>query len=417
MATQAERVTPGISVARLLSVSMCARFLVDTGIQLFNPFLPIIATGLGVDIVTLGRLLGVQNLMGLASPALGVVAERRSYRLVMRLSLLAGALGFLCIGLSRHLALALVGMMLIGLCLAGFIPTLVAYLSARLPYARRARGLGILEYSWALSGIVGMMVVGQIIALYGWRAPFYGLAVGLAGMALLFGALPPVRRSAADAALTSATGSPALSLRHRVVRFLDLGAGARSAYCAILASTLNFVALMQFNLAYGAWFTDQYSAGPLELGTVALLLGSFDLCASVSVSIFTDRLGKRRSVLLGVAGALLGYAALPMLNIGFGPAVIAFAVTRGFAEFFIVSIITLLSEQAPKQRAKVMTINVAAMQIGFTIAGFSGPWLYTHYGVAGLSLISLLIMLGAGAIVLMWVREPDAPQQPSTLPG
>jgi predicted MFS family arabinose efflux permease len=389
---------------RLLGISMAARFLVDTGIQTFSPFLPIIAAGLGVDIVTLGRLLGVQNLVGLASPALGAVAERRGYRLVMRLSLLSGALGFLLIGVSRQLALALAGMVLIGLCLAGFIPTLVAYLSTRLPYARRARWLGILEYSWALSGIVGLLLVGQLIAVAGWRAPFFIIAVGLGLMSIVFGLLPAARTERSYEPLRQ--DRTARSWRQRMIAFFDLGAGARSAYSAILASMLNFIALMQFNLAYGAWLSEQYGIGPAQLGTVALLLGCFDLCASISVSLFTDRIGKRRSVLLGAGGGVVGYACLPFLNIGLAPAVLAFAVTRGFAEFFIVSILSLLSEQAPAQRAKVMTLNVAAMQVGFTIAGLSGPWLYTYYGIGGLAICSTLVLAVGGAVVWLRVREP-----------
>jgi predicted MFS family arabinose efflux permease len=403
LATQSQRVTPDITFARLLGVSMAARFLVDTGIQTFSPFLPMIAAGLGVDIVTLGRLLSVQNLVGLASPALGAAAERRGYRLVMRFSLLSGALGFLLIGVSRQLALALAGMVLIGLCLAGFIPTLVAYLSARLPYARRARGLGILEYSWALSGIVGMLLVGQLIAVAGWRAPFFIISVGLGLMVILFGLLPATKTEYSQEPLS---GDPiAGSWRQRLTGFFDLGAGARSAYSAILASSLNFIALMQFNLAYGAWLSERYGIGPAQLGTVALLLGCFDLCASVSVSLFTDRLGKRRSVLLGAGGGVVGYACLPFFDVGLAPAVVAFAVTRGFAEFFLVSILSLLSEQAPSQRAKVMTLNVAAMQIGFTIAGFSGPWLYTYYGVSGLAICSTLVLAVGGLVVWLRVRE------------
>jgi predicted MFS family arabinose efflux permease len=400
--TERQQQSADVSVVRLLGISISARLLVDTGVQTFNPFLPIIATGLGVDIVTMGRLLGVQNLTGLLSPLLGSLAERRGYRLVMRLSLLAGALGFLSVGLSRHLVLALFGMVLIGLCLAGFIPTLVAYLSARLPYHRRARGLGILEYSWALSGMIGMMLVAQLINLTGWRTPFFVLAAGLLVMVVVFGALPPGSRSAPTQQVAPAM---ALSWRQQMSNFFDLGANARSAYSAILASSLNFFAIMQFNLVYGAWLTDQYGVGPLQLGAVALLFGCFDLAASVSVSLFTDRIGKRRSILVGAGGALLGYALVPWLNIGLIPAVVTLAAARGFAEFFIVSILSLLSEQAPAQRARVMTLNVAAIQIGLTLAGFTGPWLYTQFNITGLALISCLVVGAAALVTIWWVRE------------
>jgi predicted MFS family arabinose efflux permease len=388
--------------ARLMGIAISARLLIDTGIQTFNPFLPIIASGLGLDIVTVGRLLGIQNLTGLTSPLLGVLAERHSYRRVMQWSLVAGAIGFLLIGLSVGLWSALSGMLLIGFCVAGFIPTLVAYLSARLPYARRARGLGMLEYSWALAGILGLFAVGQLIERFGWRLPFFGLTVGLLVMAVIFGALPPVQRGRT----LHPTATTPDQRRTLIPQFFALGDGGRSAYCAILAGALNFMALMQFNLAYGAWFSDQYGIGPAQLGTVALVLGCLDLCASVSVSLFTDRLGKRRSVLLGGLGALIGFALLPLLNRALIPAVLGLAVTRGFAEFFIVSNISLLSEQTPTQRAKLMTLNVACTQLAITLAGFTGPWIYTTIGITGLAVASSLALAASLIIILLWVREP-----------
>jgi predicted MFS family arabinose efflux permease len=399
------RRAPGeISFARLMSLSMAARLLVDTGIQTFSPFLGIIGQGLGVDLVTMGRLLAVQNGAGLLSPALGELAERIGYRRVMQGALLAGALGFGLVGTSQHLTTALLGMVGIGLCLAGFIPTLVAYISARLPYATRARGLGIIEYSWALSGIVGLYVVGQLIAATSWRTPFYGLAVGLGVMAALFGLLPPARGADQPALPHRHAGHPRTASQ-RITSFFALGPGAASAYSAIAAGALNFFAIMQLNLTYGAWLGEHYAINPAQLGTVALILGCFDLLASVSVSLFTDRIGKKRSVLLGAAGTLIGLLLLPLLNIGLAPAVLGLAITRGFAEFFIVSNISLLSEQVPTLRAKVMTLNVACVQIGFALAGFTGPWLYITYGVAGLALVSFCALLLASLLMLLRVRE------------
>ena len=56
-------------------------------------------------------------------------------------------------------------MVLLGLCLAGFIPTVVAYLSARLPYARRALavlGEGIEAAQLAQRGQRGRVTIGTI---------------------------------------------------------------------------------------------------------------------------------------------------------------------------------------------------------------------------------------------------------------
>ena len=64
---------------------------------------------------------------------------------------------------------------------------------------------------------------------------------------------------------------------------------------------------MQLMIAHGAWLQEQYGLTPALLGCVAFVFGWFDLAASVSVSLFTDRIGKRRSVMLGIIGSLIGY--------------------------------------------------------------------------------------------------------------
>ncbi|MEZ4734733.1 MAG: MFS transporter [Caldilineaceae bacterium] len=392
-----------LSFAHLMGLSISARLLIDTVAQLFNPFLTIFAVGLGVDVVTLGRLLSLRLVTGIFTPVMGALADRHGYRRMMRLAILCVIAGLLLIGGSRGMVLLVLGMVVMGIGQAGFVPTLHAYLSARLPYNVRARGLGILEYSWALAGIVGLFVMGQLIAATDWRIPLFVLAVGLGGVWLLFGLLPAAHP---QQHLTVAPPAVSRSSLRRFTSFFDLGSHSRSAYGAIAADALLFFAGMQLMVIYGAWLNQEYGLGAAALGSVALLLGCFDLAASVSVSIFTDRLGKRRSVLIGTLGTLLGNALLPFLNLSLPIAVAGIALTRGSFEFGIVSQISLLSEQAPDQRGKVLSLGSAVVMMGGALANLTGPWLYVHYGVWGLSAASVVALVISLVLVIGVVREP-----------
>ena len=95
--------TGALSFRRLIGTSIAAKLLIDTQTQIFSPFLPIIAAGLGVDVVTMGRLLGLRNAVGMLAPFFGTLADRRGYRLVIRLGLLFTALGVFLIGSSQQL--------------------------------------------------------------------------------------------------------------------------------------------------------------------------------------------------------------------------------------------------------------------------------------------------------------------------
>lgn len=393
-----------ITFARLMSISILVRLMVDSSTQMFSPFLPVFAAGLGTTVIVMGRLVGLRSAMGLAAPFFGAYADRHGYRQVMRGSLLVAALGHVIVGFSPTLTVAALGMMLMGLGAGAFVPTHQAYLSARLPYHERARGIGILEYSWALTGIVGLSLMGVLIAGTSWRAPFLILSAGILFMSWVVGALPSAHVAGQPPAPSPST-STRPGWRSQAVDFFRLGENARSAYGLIASSTAGYFAIMLIMVVYGAWLADEYALGPRQLGTVALLFGCFDLVACVSVSLFTDRLGKLRSVILGSTGTLLGYLLIPWLNIGLIPAILATGLARGFFEFTIVSTIPLMSEQVPTMRGKVMTLNAAASLVMVTVAGFVAPALYTTAGIAGVAVLSSIFAALALLLVWMLVRE------------
>lgn len=399
-----------ISFRRLITTCISARLLIDIGSQIFNPFLPIIAAGLNTDVVVMGRLVSLRNAMGLLAPGFGALADRLGYRRVMRVALLISALGMLVIGSSVNIPLAAAGMLLSGIGLAAFLPTLQAYLSARLPYAMRARGMGMLEYSWALTGIVGLSVMGQIIAVTGWRTPFFLLAAGLLLMSLVFGTLPATSVERTTRPSQGRHAAPLRQLPARIIGFFRVNENARSTYGAMAAAAFNYFAAVQFMIIHGAWFADQYGFDARALGLVALLFGCFDLTASVSVSLFTDRFGKWRSVLVGTVGVLVGYLLIPWLNVGAVPALLSAAFARGFFEFALVANLPLLSEQAPRQRGKVMSLSAALTLGSGTVAGLVSPLIYTEWGISAVAALSALCSAISLGLLITLVRERDDTQ-------
>jgi predicted MFS family arabinose efflux permease len=387
----------------LLAAAMAVRLFVDTTTQLFNPYLAIFAAGTGVSIITMGRLLSLRSFIGILSPLFGSLADRFGYRTIMRMGLLGMAAGMFLLGASNGLALLTIGMVLVGLGISAFVPILQAYMSARLPYDRRAQGIGILEYSWALASIIGLFAMGLIIEEFGWRAPFFVLGTGMLLGWLLFGLLP-----AAGTSRITATPAAPFSWRklpRNFAAFFDLGENSRSAYAVITAHALLFFGGFHVIIIHGGWLELEYGLSASLLGTVALVQGVADLGGSVLVSLITDRVGKRRAVIGGLWITCGIFLLMPFLNVGLVAAVASLALMRFAFEFTIVSDITLISEQSPQQRGKVMSLGAAFSLLGATAAGLSGPWAYAAYDVWGLGPVSA-VSTALGAIVLMlWSRE------------
>jgi predicted MFS family arabinose efflux permease len=392
-----------ISVRHLIGLGLVTRLLVDTSIQIFSPFLPVIAMGLGVEAATVGLLISVRSLAGLTAPFFGSLADRLSYRLVLRVGLLMGALGSILVGISPGLWTAVLGVIFLGVGLSTFIPMLQAYLSARLPYARRAQGLGIVEYSYALGGIIGLFAAGQLMAAFSWRVPFVLMGAGMLVAWVAFSRLPATRSASIRDLLALLGGG--IPWRSSLRDLFNLGEAGRSAWGTVLVASMNSFAAAHLTIAHGVWLNREYGLGPSQLGTVALFLGLVDLTSTGLVSMIADRLGKRRSVLLGTAGSAVGYSMLPLFNVDLIPALIGFAIVRFFIGYTIVSNIPLLSEQVPSQRGKVMTLAMASGMIGISLAGLTGPWAYEQFGVWGLGSASAAAMVVSLLAIFRVVRE------------
>lgn len=404
-------------VGYLIGIGIVAKFFVDTSTQLFNPFLLIFAGGIGVSGLTMGRLVSLRNLSGLIAPVIGSLADRFGYRRLMRINLLLVALGILLFSLGENLFLAGLAMVMWGAGQGGFGPNVHSYLSARLPYSKRSRYLGILEYSWAMAGIVGLFLLGRVIDAWGWQVPLYLLAAGLAAAALLAGTLPsgiptegsppadiptegiPPGRESFDRA-SEDKSKDGFSLIGGVRDFFHLGPYRRSAWGAILVNLFNFFAVFHIMIIHGAYLEREFDMGPSALGTVALLMGLFDWAGSILVSIAGDRIGKRRSVLIGTAGMTVFFFLLPFTNQGLLVALAGLIIPRFFFEFATVSNFPLLSEQYPSKRGKILSLGVAGGLVGTTVAATTGPAAFMGSGLWGLGLpagaagvISLLLLL------------------------
>jgi predicted MFS family arabinose efflux permease len=386
-------------------MGIIAKLLIDTTIQLFNPFLTLIAAGIGISAVSMGGLVALRSLMGLSAPAIGSIADKIGYRKVMQISLFLSGLGMLLAGLSQNITLFSIAIILTGIGHAGYTPNMHAYLSSKLPYEKRARGIGIVEYSWALAGIAGLFAAGYLIEEFSWRSPFILFGILLLGVSLLYFTLPVSHLDKHEELPKKVQTKTNFSIKLRIQRFFDLGSNAKSAWGTIIVQGLNFFAIMQVMIIHGGWLEGEYGLSPSKLGSIALIFGISDLIASVFVSVAVDKIGKKKSVAIGVAGMTIAYAVMPFLNIGLYAAIAGLIFPRIFFEFATVSNLALLSEQVPEQRGKVMSLSTTFGLIGITIASALGPITYYSMGVKGLALVSFIAGIISFILIMVIVKE------------
>lgn len=348
------------------------RLAFNTMYRIIYPFLSYFAKGLGVDLQTISYAVTARSLTGLVTPLLASVADSRGRKTGMLLGTLAFTASVSLVvfwptypAFFVALSLSMIGYLI-------FVPSLQAYIGDQVPYEKRGRVLGITEFAWSLSAIVGVPLAGLIIARNGWLAPFPLLALlgALAFIALAW--MLPKDPKPQD-------GSPGFWTNLRKVF------SHPPAVAALLMAALYTAANETITLVYGVWTEQAFSLGIASLGATALAIGISEFGGETLVTLFTDRIGKRRALAIGIIGNCLAALALLLLGRWLAGAMVSLFLFYLTFEFTMVSGIPLMTEILPSARATMMASHMALIALGRSLGDLVAPPLFTQTILPGIT--------------------------------
>jgi predicted MFS family arabinose efflux permease len=370
------------------------RLVMNTAYRFVYPFLPVIARGLGVPLEQAAYLVSVRHIAGLGTPAVTRVVGRgeRRHRLIVTGMLLFVAGSVVTAATSAYVG-ALIGFALIGLAKPVFDVSSQAYVADRVPYEKRARYLSVFEFTWAGALLVGAPATGWLISRTDWATPFW-----------VFGALTVVALLLVPRFVDA--DHPVSEARHSRARF------NRSGVAFLVVAGFFALASEMIIVVFGAWLENSFGLSLVALSGAAFLIGASELAGEGATFAFTDRIGKRRAVLIGLAISAVGFALLVPARgeMGLGLAVLAIALF-GF-EFTIVSSIPLASELVPTARARYLAWMVVAMSLARGLGAAVGPNLFDTFGLPGPAIAAVLADVIAAVVLVALVRDPN--QRPHT---
>jgi predicted MFS family arabinose efflux permease len=111
------------------------------------------------------------------------------------------------------------------------------------------------------------------------------------------------------------------------------------------------------------------------------------------VILFTDRIGKRRSVAIGIIGNCLASLALAIFGRSLTGALVCLVLFYITFEFTIVSGIPLMSEIMPAARATMLAAHMAIIAIGRAVGDLIAPSLFVNSITTGITLNALAAIL------------------------
>ena len=371
------------------------RLVMNTAYRFVYPFLPVIARGLGVPLEQAALLVSARHLAGLATPAVTRAVGHRPRRLIGT-GLVLFIVGSIVTVLTNTYIGALIGFALIGIAKPVFDVSSQAYISARVPYSERARYLSVFEFTWAGALLIGAPATGWLISRTSWSTPFLVFAV-LSVVSLLL-----LSRFIDVDSVSETVASRTLSIT-----------GSGRAFLLVVG--LFALASEMIIVVFGAWMEGSFGLSLVALGGVALFIGASELAGEGATFAFTDRLGKRRAILIGLIISIVGFALLVVTQnvMGFGLAALGLALF-GF-EFTIVSSIPLASELMPLSRARYLGWMVVSMSLARALGAAIGPFLFGAYGLAGPAVAAVAADMVAATVLIIWVHESADPKNMKVL--
>lgn len=384
-------VTQGSGWAWKMCVATLCRLALNTARRFAYPFAPALSRGMGVPLTAVTSIIAVNQSTALLGMFFGPLADRFGYRLMM----LSG-LGMLVLGMFAGGFLPFYGVVLAALFLAGlgksiFDPAIQAYVGQRVPFHRRGLFIGLIEFSWAGSTLVGIPLVGLLIEYMGWRAPFFAMGgVGLIGMVALKIFLPKDGKKAIRHQSASGLWSAWTSLCQERAALGALGFG----FFTCAANDNLFV-------IYGAWLEKSFSLSIVALGLSTSVIGIAELSGESLTAAISDRLGLKRSVASGMSLCIISYIALSLLgqtvSLSLGGLFFIFLTF----EFTIVSALSLCTELLPGLRATMMSGFLAAAGVGRIIGALMGGPIWLAGGILMTGVVSA-VMSSLGLLCLIW---------------
>ena len=377
-------------VWKIVAATLC-RLVFNTARRFVYPFAPALSRGLGVPLTAITSIIAVNQSTAVLGMFFGPLADRLGYRLMM----LAG-LGLLVAGMFAGGFLPFYGVVLAALFLAGlgknvFDIALQAYVGERVPFRRRGLVIGVLEFSWAGSTLLGIPLIGLLIEHLGWRAPFFVMGgLGLLGITALSILIQkdgkkPVRKQTA-VGLWNAW------------RSLGQERAALGAICFAF-----FVSAANDNLfvVYGAWLEKSFSLRIVALGLVTSVIGVAELSGESLTAAISDWLGLKRAIAVGLVICGISYGVLPLLDQNLPLALCGLFFIFLTYEFTIVSALSLCTELLPGSRATMMSSFLAAAGTGRVVGALIGGPVWLTGGIQLTGLVSAAIS-SLGLLSLVW---------------
>ncbi|HSB67669.1 MAG TPA: MFS transporter [Anaerolineales bacterium] len=376
----------------LLIAFIFVRLVVSTVFRMVFPFLPALARGMEVPVESVSAAVSARSVLGLLGPPLGAIADLRGRKQALIGALILFGLSMVAVGVWPTYAVFFIGLVLTGGATVIIDSSIHAYLGDHIPYAERGRASAAVELGWSLAFVIGIPLMAVNMARSGWSAPF--LWLGLAGL-LAGGLISLVLKP-----------TPPISGTWR-----ELREGLRKIFVpapllGLLLAVLLTLANQVISIVFGIWMEQAFGLQLEQLGAASIVIGVAGLVGVAGAMLFTDKLGKRRAIGLGLVVNSVFCLSLPLFGRQlWGALAVLFLFYLSF-EFALTSLFPLMTTLSSQARGVFMAAMLAALSLGDAIGALLGPILIRS-GLLANAMCTTALNLGGLFLLIVFVKPRE----------
>jgi predicted MFS family arabinose efflux permease len=356
------------------------RMIININTRMIYPFLNTFASGLGVDLVTISLAMTIRSVSGALSLFLTPVADQRGRKTGMLLGVAIFIVGAALVMVWSTFTAFTISISLTFLGMFVYLSSTQAYIGDRVRAGRRGTALGLIETGWGVSYIIGMPILGWMIDRYGWRAPFpFTAALGVLALFLILVFVPnykPQQKLIDGNVLKS------------ILEVLKIPAARYGLLMSLMLISSNEV----INLVFGVWLEVSFGLKLAALGAASAVIGISEISGESIGGVVSDKLGRERSIMLGMGLMLVVSAALPFVGGTQAGALIGLFFFYLSYEFTFVSTLPFMTELVPEARGTMLGANVACLALGRMIGNLVSPFVF-RVGIWANALSAVIFVL------------------------
>jgi len=377
----------GASLASLFGLRMLGLFLI---LPVFAVHAPHLAGGDNLTLV--GIALGAYGLsQAFLQLPFGMASDRFGRKPVIAAGLIIFALGSFLAASATDIYMAIAGRALQG---AGAISSVVVALAADLTREQhRTKTMGMIGATIGLTFAVSLVAAPALYQWIGMDGLFILTGVlALAGIAVVFGAIPDVPPSGKHAGPAPALGGV---LANGELARLNFGI-----FALHLVQMAMFVVIPTALVDAGLPLAAHWKAYlPVVLASFALM---------VPAIVYADRRNKPQPVMAGAVALMLAVQAGLMFAHGLAALVVLLLLFFGAFNVLEAMLPSLVSRIAPERaRGTAIGIYNTTQTMGLFAGGLAGGWMAKHYGAAAVfALGAVLMVLWLGLVAGMRPVNP-----------